>query len=64
MGRREEDWRTEGRRQRTEDREEGLEKQIKRNRANTGRCEEDWEEGGRLEKKRVEDREQIIGRKD
>jgi hypothetical protein len=50
--------------QRTEDREEGLEKQIKRNGANTGRCEEDEEEGGRLEKKRREDREKRIGRND
>ncbi len=49
-----------GRGQRTEDREEGLEKQIKRNGADTGRCEEDGEEGGRLEKNRGEDREQRI----
>jgi hypothetical protein len=49
--------------QRTEDREEGLEKQRKRNREDTVRCEEDREEGGRLEKRKG-DREQRIGRKD
>ncbi len=47
-----------------EDREEGLEKKRRRNGVDTVSCEEDGEEGGRLEKRRVEDREQIIGRKD
>ncbi len=44
--------------------EEGLEKQIKRNGKDTVCCDENGKEGGRLEKRRVEDREQRIGRKD
>ncbi len=50
--------------QRTEDRKEGLEKKRRRNGEDTVSCEEDGEEGGRLEKKRVEEREQSIGWKD
>ncbi len=41
-----------GRRQRTEDREERLEKQIKRNGADTVRWEGDGEEGGRMEEEK------------
>ncbi len=53
-----------GRGQRTENREEGSGKKIQRNGEDTVRCEEDGEEGGRLEMRRGEDREQRIGRKD
>ncbi len=53
-----------GRGQRTEDREEGLEKQRRRNGEDTVRCEEDEDVRGRLEKTWEEDRKQRIGRKD
>jgi hypothetical protein len=53
-----------GRGQRTEDREEGLEKQKRRNGKDTICCVENGKEGGRLEKRRVKDREQRIGRND
>ncbi len=45
-----------GRGQRTEDREEGLEKKRRRTGEDTVSCEEDGEEGGRLEKRRGEER--------
>ncbi len=44
------------REQRTEDRKEGLAQQRRRNGEDTVRCEGDGEEGGRLEKRRREDR--------
>ncbi len=44
--------------------EEESGKKIQRNGEDTVRCEEEGEEGGRLEKRRGENREQRIGRKD